>query len=532
MTSRPPTSRSPRPTLVLSEQGKQIINAARLQRGWTTKDERWLRSAHQRCNPEPKGGWSDYWYPDQATSPSKETLRRFRGKRYIDRTFFVALCEAVGVALDDVVDRPMVDLQHPSVIGDFPTEVADAPFYGRAAAIAQLQGYVSDHHCRIVLLHGRAGMGKTTLASRVLRQVGREFEFLIWFSLASAPPLSELFSQLLPYFSTPPAAHDLPSFFKCLRQSRCLVVFDQWETINPTCQPQHYRPGYEDYGDLLEQVRQNHQSCVVILSRVSPENGQLIQSAQAVRTLKLEGLKYPDDRQFVQNLSGTDTELKSFIEIYNNPLILKLSTRLVNELLGGNIAPLVKEGTSVFGADSVESIMSSEFKHLSPLEKRLIYWLAIWQEPVFFTRIEQSVDVGFVDFLSTLESLTLKRSLVNVCAIDEAGEEREFELDPLTLRCVTQQFVRQAVKELLTAMRQGIQSSDLIVTHAFVIGTDPEVNRQQQRRIVRPIVEKLRENFAQPIELQQDLEKLKLSAPAGYALENLALLSASEVLQG
>jgi hypothetical protein len=219
-------------------------------------------------------------------------------------------------------------------------------------------------------------------------------------------------------------------------------------------------------------------------------------------------------------------KLKSFIEIYNNPLILKLSTRLVNELLGGNIAPLVEEGNSVFGTDNVEGIMSSEFKYLSSFEKRLIYWLAIWQEPVFYSCIKQSVNVGFVDFLSTLESLTLRRSLVNVCSIDEAGEERAFELDQLTLRYVTQQFVRQAVKEILAALRQGIQPSNLIVTHAFVMGTDPEINRQQQRRIVRPIVEKLRENCDQPNDLKQGLEKLQSSAPAGYAVENLALLMA------
>jgi AAA ATPase domain len=508
--------------LALSEPGRQIIETARTRLRWNAKDERWLRAAHQLCHNEPKEGWEEYWRFDLNPSPSASTLRWFRSRKNIDEKYFVALCQAVGVAPESVVDR-----QNRSVIGDFPTLIADAPFYGRKTESTQLQNYVSDRNCRIVLLHGRAGMGKTTLASRVLRQVDREFEFLIWFSLESAPLLSELFSQLFPYFAPDDSLpHELLSFLKYLKQFRCLVVFDQWETINPTCQPGQYRPGYEDYGDLLDQVRQNHQSCVMIVSRVSPENSQLLKAGQAVQTLKLERLKYPDDREFLQDVSGTETELKSFIQIYNNPLILNLSLRLVKELRGGNIAPFVKKGNSVFGTDDVEHIMAGEFKYLYPLEKRLLYWLAIWQEPVSYTDIERSVDVGFVDFLSTLESLTLRRSLVNVCTIDEAGEERAFELDRLTLRYVTRKLVRQAVKELFDSIHQGIQPNDLILSHAFVISTDPELNRQQQRRIVRPIVEKLREKFPQAQELRQALEQLRLSAPTGYAQENLLQLLA------
>jgi NB-ARC domain len=516
-----PQTRNRRPTLLLSEQGQRMIEEARHRKGWTVSDERWLRAAHQLCNEEPKNGWADFWQKNESTSPSAITLKRFRrGMRYINRRFFVALCTAVGVELDDLadLDRPVADLQYPSVIGDFPTELADSPFYGRASAIAQLTGWMGDCTSRLIWVHGRAGMGKTTLGCRAVRQVGSQFDFLIWLSLESSPPLSEVLSQLLPYFSDQTdQIHDLSSLLKCFKESRCLVIFDQWETITIASKTGQYRPGYEDYGDLIDRVRQNHQSCVVILSRANLESPG---AGHAVRSLKLEELRFPEDREFLQGLTGTELELQSFLQIYNNPLILKLAARSVMAILGGNVSPLVEDGVSTFGTDDVERIMSKEFKYLSVLEEKLIYWLAIWQNPVSYGCIAKSLNVGFADFLSTLESLTLKRSLVNVRTDEDAGE-REFGLDRMTLKYVTQEFVRRNVKELLAAIQnQGIQANDLIVSHAFGMGNDPELHQQQQRRIVRPIVEKLRESH-RPDKLRQALEVLRSSAPAGYAVDNI-----------
>jgi NB-ARC domain len=505
-----PPTRSRRPTLRLSEQGRVLIEAARQEKGWTVDDRRWLKAAHQKCQPEPTTGWAKYWQENDSTSPSEVTLKRFRKRAYIDRQLFVALCEGVGVGLDNVVD---LDRQHPSAIGDFPTDLADAPFYGRAKVLTQLTEWMGDRQCRLVWVQGRAGMGKTSLGCRAVRQMGGQFDFTIWLSLESAPLLSEVLSQLLPYF---PDAHGTTdprsSLLKCFKQFRCLVIFDQWETIAP--QPGKYRPGYEDYGDAIESLCRNHQSCVAILSRMGLE----LPESAAVRSLKLEDLRYPEDREFLQGLSGTEAELQSFLQVYNNPLILRLAARTVIEILGGNVSPLVQTGVSVYGANDVERIMSKEFQYLSGLEENLIYWLAIWQDPVSYDRLANSLNIGFADFLNTLDCLTRKRSLVKVCT-DEDGSDRNFSLDRLTLKYVTLEFVRRNVKELVLAIKnRQFQPHDLIVTHALTIGT-PALNQQQQRRMIRPIVESLQEKL--PHEWRQNLAALRTDAAVGYTMENL-----------
>jgi NACHT domain len=524
MTHSPTKKR--RPTLCLSVPGRQIVEDARQQKGWIIRDERWLRAAHEHYHPEPPEGWEAYWGKNWGLdpSPSEWTLRRFLRRHYVRRDFFLALCAAVGVDLDVVadLDRPITNLQYPSVIGDFPTEVADEPFYGRTTALTKLTTLVGNSNSRLIQVNGRAGMGKTTLGCRVMRQVGNPFDFLIWLSLESSPLLSELFSQVVSCLPEQPAQpSDLLSFLKVLKEHRCLVVFDQWETIMLAEQPERYRPDYEDYGDLLGHLSRNHQSCVVVLSRVRLDNNKLLRANESDRIVKLEELRYSEDQEFLKELSGTEEQLNSFITIYNNPLILKLAIASVVEVLGGDISPLIG-GSSIFGTTNVETLMADEFKVLSASEEKLIYWLAIWQDSVSFNYINETMQTG--NCFNTLECLTRKRSLVNVRFDEEAGS-REFGLDRLTLKYVTQEFVKRNVKELLDAIKnKGIKPNHLIVSHAFLTGTDQELNQQQQRRIVQPIVEKLQAEFAQVEDLQQALEGLKVNELGGYALDNLNYL--------
>jgi NB-ARC domain len=526
MTHSPTRKRRRRPTLCLSAQGHRIIEDARQQQGWIMRDERWLRKAHESYNPEPTEGWEAYWEKNLGlnTKPSECTLKRFLKGNYVERSHFLAFCTAVGVDLDVVADLdcPIANLQHPSVIGDFPTEVANEPFYGRTTALTKLTTLVSNGNNRLIQVNGRAGMGKTTLGCRVIRQVGSQFDFLIWLSLESSPLLSELFPQVLsclPEQSAQPS--DLLSFLKVLKEHRCLVIFDQWETIMLAEQPERYRPDYEDYGDFLRQISRNHQSCVVVMSRVRLDNTNLLKANEADRIVKLEELRYLEDREFLKELSGTEEQLNSFMTIYNNPSILKLAIASVMEVLGGDVSPLIG-GSSIFGTTNVETLMADEFKVLSASEEKLIYWLAIWQDSVPFDYIQKTMQMG--NCFNTLECLTRKRSLVNV-RLDEDAGGNEFGLDRLTLKYVTQEFVKRNVKELLDAIKnQVIKPNHLIVSHAFLTGTDPELKQQQQRRIVQPIVEKLQAESVQGEELKQALEALKLTKLGDYALDNLNYL--------
>ena len=107
---------------------------------------------------------------------------------------------------------------------------------------------------------------------------------------------------------------------------------------------------------------------------------------------KVGGLTYPEDRDFLkaEGLIGTDLELQQFIERYENPSILKLIADRVRTIHGGRVAPLVAENVSVYTNHDTVKIIDAEFRHLGKLEQSIVYWLAIWRNPLSYQQLQTS----------------------------------------------------------------------------------------------------------------------------------------------
>jgi len=82
-------------------------------------------------------------------------------------------------------------------------------------------------------------------------------------------------------------------FIEYLQNHRCLIIFDGFDTIfQDRMLTGNYRNGYEEYGQLLQQLGEiNHQSCIIITSREIPQEIAVLEgNFLPVRVLKLEGL--------------------------------------------------------------------------------------------------------------------------------------------------------------------------------------------------------------------------------------------------
>ena len=506
-------------TLRLSVEGRSQIEHARHSQGWTTKDERWLKAAHEFANPEPPNGWIAFWKlnPDNF-SPSESTLRnKFLKQQNIRQESFIALCQAVGLEWEDVVDRDNpAEGQPPQV----------TPFYGRMSAISQLQTWVLDKsNCRSILLYGRAGIGKTAIAYRLIQTsaITQNFRSQIWLSLESAMPLAELVDRLIGYLSAGQVKQgNLADLIQYLKQDRYLIILDQWETILDSTSPDGYRTGYENYQDLLKYIGQKHQSCILIISREKLQFSILDRIGTMVKTLKIGGLTYPEDRDFLkaEGLIGTDLELQQFIERYENPSILKLIADRVRTIHGGRVAPLVAENVSVYTNHDTVKIIDAEFRHLGKLEQSIVYWLAIWRNPLSYQQLQDSFrqDLSVATLDEALYSLINQRSLV------KTNPQLEYYLEPVTLKEITNLFVRKNVKEL-SAFIEGQDACfpQLLISHALTIGDDSEIRRAQMRRIVRSIIEQLLTKFQSQI-LWQRLTQIQSHGCQGYAADNLVIL--------
>ncbi len=111
-------------------------------------------------------------------------------------------------------------------------------FYGRETESATLKHWINEDRCQVVLLQGMGGIGKTTLAAKLVEQIKEEFEYLFWRSLQNAPPLEHLLEKCIPFFSHQQRV-DLPDnvddqismLIEHLRKHRCLLVLDNFETV-------------------------------------------------------------------------------------------------------------------------------------------------------------------------------------------------------------------------------------------------------------------------------------------------------------
>jgi ABC-type dipeptide/oligopeptide/nickel transport system ATPase subunit len=56
-------------------------------------------------------------------------------------------------------------------------------------------------NCRLVGVFGIGGVGKTTFAAKLVREIAGEFDYLIWRSLRNAPKIENILIDLIQFLS-------------------------------------------------------------------------------------------------------------------------------------------------------------------------------------------------------------------------------------------------------------------------------------------------------------------------------------------
>ncbi|WP_200667986.1 NB-ARC domain-containing protein [Oxynema sp. CENA135] len=330
-----------------------------------------------------------------------------------------------------------------------PQDWGNAPdlssFYGREAELATLEHWIVGDRCRSISILGLGGIGKTSLAIAAVKEVleAGNFDRLIWRSLSHAPTPETLLDDLLlrfyPETLDPPAAiaTKMTLVIEGLRSRRCLIVLDDVETIlRPGDRLGRYQSGYEVYGQLFQRVGESpHQSTFLILSQEKlREISLLAGSNQPVRLLKLDGLKLQDARQLLQekHLTGQPEHWQELIDNYRgNPLALKIVATTIQEVFGCSVDRFIKYKTLVI-KDLFLEVLERQFERLSPLEQKIVFYLAQNQYPHSLEQIHlqmKTTNLSHSDLIEPLESLS-GRSLIEKTKNHETHEPL-FTLQPV-----------------------------------------------------------------------------------------------------
>lgn len=341
-------------------------------------------------------------------------------------------------------------------------------FYGRSEELAKLRHSIMEEHCRLVMLLGMGGMGKTYLSVKLAEQIQDKFEFVIWRSLLCTPPISEFLAQLIAFLSNQQDTN-LPETVQgrisrlmgYLQAHRCLLVFDQAEMILQSCAGHEttcthlagcYDKNYEEYGQLFQRVGETpHQSCVVLTSREKPKEIALLEGdTLPVRVLQLKGLQLPDIQQIFKAkgcFRGSTAHWHKLIDCYaGNPLALKIVATTIQKIFAGSISDFLNQNTSVFG--ECLNLLEQHFNRLSDTEKEIIKWLAINREPASFSELQNQISppMSSQTLLEALESLEAR------CLINKATEiEKQsfcFALQPVVVEYVTDRLLKEIITQV------------------------------------------------------------------------------------
>src|SRR3989475_108755 len=405
-------------------------------------------------------------------------------------------------------------------------------FYGREADLATLRGWVVEGGCGLVSVLGLGGIGKSALAVRGMRELASHFEVVLFRSLRDAPSCEALLSSCLAVLAPEPQdlLHEslerrLNRLLEKLRSLRVLLVLDNLEVLLVEGEALgRLRPGYEGYGQLLEQVAHTeHQSCLLLTSREHPAALRALEGRRTpVRSLRLSGLEASAGTQLLgeHELVGSPEEYARLAERYaGNPLALGIVAETIADLFGGAISPFLSAGTILFG--SITALLSEQWVRLSALEQTLLWWLAILREPVTLEEL-QAVLVAPLAHAQVLEAVDglRRRSLV------ERGQRGgSFTLQSVVLEFVTDRLITTASQEI----RQGQLA--LLREHGLSQAQAKDYVRQSQERLlVAPVLSRLESVHRGQAEVEGRLRELLSEVRSwaedtqGYAPANLVAL--------
>jgi DNA-binding Xre family transcriptional regulator len=335
-------------SLPASKSGLEIVDQVRKRKGWNKDSPIWIDAANELLQATANG------------SVSRSTLQRFWRKQAIRQENFEAICKAVGVENWEAI----VDNSPP--LAPYMEFVAyDDAWVGRETLIQQLTERVQSS-CRVLLLVGITGIGKTALAERVVEELRGDWrehrdnfedEKKVSDFASVALQWLEKWGESIPNEEQKPEQL-LRRLVKRLRENRYLILMDSLEYLLTG----NEEDGWGDFADewwgrffVSFLAEPSCQSRFILTSQDLPtkfETAECDRYKNLWYCQLLKGLEVPEQVALFQNaeldgdLELPHSPLRVIGEVYDgHPLALRTITGEIKGSYGGKVNAYWKENS-------------------------------------------------------------------------------------------------------------------------------------------------------------------------------------------
>lgn len=318
-------------------------------------------------------------------------------------------------------------------------------FYDRTPQLSTLKQWILHENARLVAILGITGIGKTAIAVNLVEQIKHQFDYILWQSLSTSPPLQTLQTNIVQFCrggAPVPAPNSVYApdaeerattgglpLLDYLRKYRCLLILDDVQTLNSSGQlAGNYQPGYENYATFFKQVAElYHHSCLILISSEKPKEISILEGEnQPVRSLELSGLGAEAMAILREKGLADQEKWLELIEPYGgNPLWLKIVATMIQDVFNGSVAEALSYHTLFLG--DLEAVLHQSFHRLSESEKQVMSWLASENVPVSLAKIPDHLQLSHGKLCKVIQSLG-RRNLIEKI---REGERNLFTLQPV-----------------------------------------------------------------------------------------------------